>query len=65
MPVNYKSNCCALAICMFNCIYFLNPMTIKIRPQLPRVINKGFNCMSIIVKIAKIKTHSKEWVFVG
>ncbi len=32
------------------------PMTIKITPQLPRVINKGLNSISILVKIAKIKT---------
>jgi len=35
-------------------------MTINIRPQLPRVINKGLNSISILVKIAKIKTLSLE-----
>jgi hypothetical protein len=42
-----------------------NPITINIRPQLPRVINKGLNSISIlvkIVKIAKIKTLSLEKV---
>ena len=39
MPVNYKSNCCAVAICMFNCIYFLNPMTIKISKNIFKLIH--------------------------
>jgi len=30
-------------------------MTIKITPQLPRVINKGLNSTSIVLKITKIK----------
>ena len=38
------------------------PMTIKITPQLPRVINKGLNSTSILVKIAKIKTLNPEKV---
>jgi len=37
-------------------------MTINIRPQLPRVINKGLNSISILVKIAKIKTLTPEKV---
>jgi len=37
-------------------------MTINIRPQLPRVINKGLNSISILVKIAKIKTLNPEKV---
>ena len=40
----------------------INPMTINIRPQLPRVINKGLNSISILVKIAKIKTLNPEKV---
>jgi len=30
-------------------------MTIKITPQLPRVINKGLNSTSKVLKITKIK----------
>jgi hypothetical protein len=32
-------------------------MTIKIRPQLPRVMNKGLNSASIAIKILKIKKN--------
>ena len=33
----------------------INPMTIKIMPQLPSVMNKGLNSASITIKILKIK----------
>ena len=36
------------------------PMTIKITPQLPRVINKGLNSISILVKIKTLNPEKVE-----